>query len=96
MPSGIGASLAWRYFSGVDAEPSQGAVGADTHVKAESYFDLALTARLQQRLNLRIGVNNMFDREPPIVGAPAANGNTFPQVYDSLGRYVYAGFTIDF
>ena len=96
MPSGIGASLAWRYFSGTDAEPSQGAVGADTHVKAESYFDLALTARLQQRLNLRLGVNNIFDREPPIVGAPASNGNTFPQVYDALGRYLYAGFTVDF
>jgi len=96
LPSGIGASLAWRYFSGVDAEASQGAEGADAHIKAASYFDLALTARLQQRLNLRLGVNNMFDREPPIVGAPAANGNTFPQVYDSLGRYVYAGFTVDF
>ncbi|HWU92157.1 MAG TPA: TonB-dependent receptor [Sphingomicrobium sp.] len=96
MPNGIGASVAWRYFSGVDAAPGQGAVGADTHMAAQSYFDLSLTARMQQRLNLRLGVNNIFDREPPIVGAPAANGNTFPQVYDALGRYLYAGFTVDF
>jgi iron complex outermembrane recepter protein len=96
MPNGIGASVRWRYFSGVDAAPGQNAVGADEHVKAESYFDLTLTARMQQRLNLRLGVNNIFDKEPPIVGAPAANGNTFPQVYDALGRYIYAGFTVDF
>jgi iron complex outermembrane receptor protein len=96
MPNGIGASVRWRYFSGVDAAPGQNAVGADVHVKAESYFDLTLTARMQQRLNLRLGVNNVFDKEPPIVGAPAANGNTFPQVYDALGRYIYAGFTVDF
>ena len=96
MPNGIGASIAWRYFSGVDAAPGQGAVGADKHMAAQSYFDLSLTARMQQRLNLRLGVNNIFDREPPIVGAPAANGNTFPQVYDALGRYLYAGFTVDF
>jgi hypothetical protein len=25
-----------------------------------------------------------------------SNGNTFPQVYDALGRYLFAGFTIDF
>jgi len=24
------------------------------------------------------------------------NGNTFPQVYDALGRYVFAGVTVDF
>lgn len=96
MPNGIGASVRWRYFSGVDAAPGQGAVGADAHLKAESYFDLTLTARMQQRLNLRLGVNNVFDKEPPIVGAPAANGNTFPQVYDSLGRFIYAGATVDF
>ena len=96
MPNGIGVSVAWRYFSGVKAEETQGAEGADAHMKAESYIDLALTARMQQRLNLRLGVNNVFDKEPPIVGAPAANGNTFPQVYDALGRYIYAGFTVDF
>ena len=96
MPNGIGASVRWRYFSGVDAAPGQNAVGADQHVKAESYIDLTMTARMQQRLNLRLGVNNVFDKEPPIVGAPAANGNTFPQVYDALGRFIYAGFTVDF
>ena len=96
MPNGIGASIRWRYFSGVDAVSTQHALGNDQHVKAESYFDLTLTARMQQKLNLRLGVNNVFDKEPPIVGAPAANGNTFPQVYDALGRYIYAGFTVDF
>jgi len=24
------------------------------------------------------------------------NGNTFPQVYDTLGRYVFVGLTADF
>ena len=96
MPNGIGASVRWRYFSGLDAEPSQKAVGADTHLAAQSYFDLTLTARMAQKLNLRLGVNNIFDKQPPIVGAPSANGNTFPQVYDAMGRFIYAGFTVDF
>ena len=42
--------------------------------------------------NFRLGANNILDKEPPIVGgevsnAPFGNGNTFPQVYDALGRY---------
>jgi outer membrane receptor protein involved in Fe transport len=96
MPNGIGASLAWRYFSAVDAPPSAEANPGDAHMAAQSFFDLAFTARMEQRLNLRLGVNNLFDKEPPIVGGPAANGNTFPQVYDSMGRFFFAGFTVDF
>jgi hypothetical protein len=26
----------------------------------------------------------------------SANGNTFPQMYDSLGRFIFAGVTVDF
>ena len=74
---------------------------SDHRIAAQSYFDLALTARLADRYNFRIGANNVFDRSPPVasgnaVGPPFGNGNTFPQVYDALGRYVFAGVTVDF
>jgi outer membrane receptor protein involved in Fe transport len=70
-------------------------------IPSQSYFDLALTARLADRYNFRLGANNIFDKSPPVVGgevanAPFGNGNTFPQVYDALGRYLFAGVTIDF
>jgi outer membrane receptor protein involved in Fe transport len=37
------------------------------------------------------GVDNLFDKDPPIVSSAIAgpafgNGNTYPQVYDALGR----------
>jgi len=74
---------------------------SDHDIKAQSYFDLTLSARLADRFNFRIGAQNIFDKSPPLVsGAVAAppfgNGNTFPQVYDALGRYLFAGVTIDF
>ena len=69
----------------------------DKRLAAQSFFDLALTARVSDRLNLRLGANNIFDKSPPIVGSDvSANGNTFPQMYDSLGRFIFAGFTVDF
>jgi outer membrane receptor protein involved in Fe transport len=51
---------------------------------------------MAQKLNLRIGVNNIFDKDPPVQGLSIGNGNTFPQMYDSMGRYLFAGFTVDF
>jgi outer membrane receptor protein involved in Fe transport len=96
MPSGLGASVRWRHFSGVDAVSGTAAGPAEARLSARDYFDLTLTARLAQRLNLRIGANNIFDTDPPLAGNLASNGNTFPQVYDGLGRYLFAGFTVDF
>ena len=107
MPNGIGASIAWRHFSGtqldtLDKDPDlnggNGPTGnpGDNHMDRRDYFDLAFTARMAQKLNLRMGVNNIFDKDPPVQGLSLGNGNTFPQVYDSLGRYLFAGFTVDF
>jgi outer membrane receptor protein involved in Fe transport len=109
MPNGLGASVRWRHFSGVNCNPAldtgcgtvANPIPANERLSAQDYFDLAFTARLAQRLNLRLGANNIFDKDPPVAGGqviPAGfgNGNTYPQVYDALGRYLFAGFTVDF
>jgi outer membrane receptor protein involved in Fe transport len=48
-------------------------------------------------------VNNILDNDPPIFtsgnGACAVatcNGNTYGGAYDALGRYIYAGATLNF
>ena len=102
----------WRYFSSVrndtlSEDPDLNGTGTphsapgNAKYDARSYFDLALTARLADRYNLRLGANNILDTEPPVSGQevtplPYGTGNTFPQVYDALGRYLFAGVTIDF
>jgi outer membrane receptor protein involved in Fe transport len=96
MPNGLGISARWRHFSGVDAVEGTAAGPFEERLSAAEYYDLTFTARLAQRLNLRIGANNILDRQPPLAGALSSNGNTFPQVYDALGRYLFAGFTVDF
>jgi iron complex outermembrane recepter protein len=114
-PSGIGLSAQWRYFAGVDVENtssssslSQNFSPFNEHIPSQSYIDLTLTARIGDHYNFRLGVNNIFDREPPIIGANGAStvinacpgtvcsGNTFPNVYDAMGRYIFAGVTLDF
>ena len=115
MPNGLGISGQWRYFSAVkdDATSSDPDLAGvvrplDAKLNARSYFDVTLTARLADRYNFRMGVQNLLDTDPPLAGTnasgaygarsapPYGNGNTFPQVYDSLGRYMFAGVTVDF
>ena len=44
-------------------------------------------------------MTNIFNIQPPVVGGTAGSsgtnsGNTFPNVYDALGRTYFAGFTM--
>ncbi len=79
------------------------------HIKAFNYFDLASTITIGDHYNFRLGVNNLFDKRPPFTtGGSAAvdgtnlcptgtcNGNTYPGAWDALGRYIYAGATLNF
>jgi outer membrane receptor protein involved in Fe transport len=68
---------------------------------AVNYFDLALTYAVGDNFNFTLGANNLFDKSPPVTGsqscpAGVCNGNVYAQVYDSLGRYIFAGITLDF
>ena len=83
----------WRYFSSVDD------ASGNVELESTSYFDVSAIWNAREQLELRAGVNNVTDADPPIVGDGAApaiggNGNTFLGMYDALGRYwfVAAGF----
>lgn len=76
----------------------------DGRIGNYDYFDLTATWRVKDAYTIRVGVNNLFDRDPPIVdsnafpvaGPPFGNGNTYPGVYDSLGRTIFVGLTANF
>ncbi len=117
LPQGIGVSLQWRRVGKVkaetltDNESLEGDFNFDPglHIKAQNYFDLATTITFGEHYNFRLGVNNLFDREPPITTSGngsrsgsnlcptlSCSGNTYPSSWDYLGRYLYAGVTLDF
>lgn len=96
----------WRYFDSVNIDsssdqPSLSGSFADINktLDSQNYFDLAAFYTFTENTRFRAGVNNIFDEEPPLTAAAGAgfgNGNTYPQVYDALGRYIFAGVTVDF
>lgn len=90
-----------RYIDEVEeAVFGEGNVRTDgpTTLDDQAYFDLAATWNVLESTQLRLGVNNVFDEEPPLLPngpSGSANGNTFPN-YDNLGRYVFMGVNVSF
>ena len=62
------------------------------------YFDLALNYKVFDGMRVTLGVNNIFDKEPPM-GALIDNidyGPGFWGAYDVYGRYVFSGIQFTF
>ena len=108
--SGLDMNLRWRYIGPtlVDALSQSPLLSAPSSVypgysriPSYSYLDLSAAATLASNVSLRVGVNNLLDKDPPITlsgNCPVGpcNGNTWPGVYDPLGRYLYAKLTVKF
>ena len=96
-PWNLDLALTWRYYGSVDQylAPTN---RIDRTLAAQSYFDLAGTYSFSEKASVVIGVNNILDTDPDINGSvgTTGNGNTYPQTYDALGRYVFARARIAF
>ena len=70
-------------------------------IKAADYFDLTARFPVSDNLTLTLAVQNLFDKDPPLVGGEAGSttynsGNTFPSTYDTLGRRYTASVRLRF
>ena len=84
----------WRHF-GEAKELNDG----PTTLAAQNYLDISASWQILENTRMRFGINNLLDREPPIVpNTPSGvgNGNTFPGPYDAMGRYIFAGINFTF
>ena len=99
------ASVRWRHFGGVDYDgglTNGKSEGLDTIAQAEgedgeNYLDLNATFRFLGDSEILIGVNNVLDEEPPLVGGSlSSNANTIAGFYDTLGQYLFAQATFRF
>ena len=70
----------------------------DAHISAQNYIDLSAAWNVVKGLQLRAGVNNLFDRDPPINASSVVSSgaaNSYP-TYDQLGRQLFVAFTAKF
>ncbi len=101
-PWDLDLSFTWRHYGAVtglaqaNQEMPDGQL--DKNLPAEDYFDLAANWAITEKASVTLGINNVLDDNPSISGAvgTTGNGNTFPQTYDALGRYLFLRATVDF
>jgi outer membrane receptor protein involved in Fe transport len=110
-------SLNWRHIGPSNSSASNQDTGTDgglligsgftpaqipnSKIKAFDYLDLALRFNPSESFEWRLGVNNIADRNPPIVpggdyNTGNMNGNTFGGLYDVLGRTLFIGAGVKF
>ncbi|MBK9625731.1 MAG: TonB-dependent receptor [Rhodocyclaceae bacterium] len=110
-PWNVDLALTWRHISKVEHEARSSDADLngtyplsprDFELAARDYFDLAAAYRLNDTFTLYGGINNLMDKDPPTGDSTSssfssfANGNTYPQVYDSLGRFVHLSISAKF
>jgi iron complex outermembrane recepter protein len=96
-PWNLDVSLTGRHYS--KAELFNGAANRiDRVLSAETYVDLFGSYQVTDKAQVRLGVNNVLDNDPSLSASvgTTGNGNTYPQVYDALGRFIFAGVTVKF
>ncbi len=102
----FGVSLLWRHIGSTEIQPDQYAAPNDVFeqfrsIDAYNYFDLSASYDVTDNIKIRASMNNVMDKDPPVVGNEAADtrsnsGNTFPGVYDTLGRVYAIGVNVKF
>jgi len=98
------ASLRWQYIDGmINSEPEireltnrPPPVMAVPEVGSHSYFDLTLESDMSDHWNLRFGITNLFNKEPPFLGSANISANTDPRTYDILGRRFFLRLTANY
>jgi len=90
------ASVVWRYFGAVDYTEGTDEIIGDG-ISSQSYIDLKASFDVSDNIGVLVGVNNVLDKEPPMVGGSiSTNANTVAGFYDSLGRYLHTSVTFKF
>ena len=94
-PWDVALTATWRYTGSVDLFGGNGEGELQGGLGSENFIDLAGRYSLNDSVGFRMGVNNIFDNDPPL-STSGANGNTFPGTFDSVGRFIFFGVNVEF
>jgi iron complex outermembrane receptor protein len=108
-PWNVDLTLSWRYIGKVSLDQNSqdptlnlASVGVydsfNREIAGYSYLDLATAWNVWKGVQIRGGINNLLDKDPPVVTSEITAGgaaNTY-ETYDLLGRQVYLAVTAKF
>ena len=86
-----------RYLQGVNVENDRPNFGS---ISSFMYHDIQVRYTLDEKYEFYVGIDNIFDEEPPELGqgipGDVTGTNTAADVYDVIRQYGYAGFKLRF
>jgi outer membrane receptor protein involved in Fe transport len=109
--AGLDFTVRWRFIgpsevdrSSTDPQLHAPFYTATAHIPGYNYIDLSASAPLGDHFNVRVGVNNVADKNPPLILSgtlsdcpnTSCNNNTWVGTYDTLGRYIFFNVTATF
>ena len=100
---GLDLHAQWRFIGAtqVDALSQSSLLHSPTtvfpgydHIPTFSYLDLSASVAVNSSVSVRVGANNVLDKDPPVIlsaNCPVGpcNNNTWTQTYDPSGRFLY-------
>jgi outer membrane receptor protein involved in Fe transport len=107
-PWSTDVALTWRHIAKVNIDLSSSNpllngsfAPVDKELGERDYLDLAASWNVTKQLTISGGIDNLLDKDPPIISSSIAgpafgNGNTYPQVYDALGRKLFVSLQYRF
>jgi len=92
--------MKWRYLGSVDYEGTVDQIAQKNLSSAFNYLDVNATFRFLENSDVIVGINNITDEEPPLLGSTVGNAlgnaNTVAGFYDTLGMFGFVNVTFRF
>jgi iron complex outermembrane recepter protein len=96
-------SLLWRHIGSMDAQANEAAAlfPEFRSVDSQNYFDLTFGYNFSDFARFSVLIANVTDEDPPILGNETGSttfnsGNTFPSLFDTMGRIYTANVKFTF
>lgn len=81
----LSTSVNWSHLSSVRDDDDDTDFSVE-RLRSYDTIDLTMSFDVNDNFNLSMGVNNLFNKQPFIIGDNAEQANTYPGTYDVLGR----------
>jgi iron complex outermembrane recepter protein len=88
-------SVDWRHLSPVHDDDDTTVYSVE-RIKAYDYFDLTASFNVMKKFTWTVGVNNIANKKPPILGDNQEQSNTYPSTYDVYGRAFFTSVTFKY
>jgi len=97
-PWNVDVTATWRYYDAVTNIVPATSANIDYELGSRSYVDMTANWNITEKASFMLGINNVLDKDPPLSSAvgTTGNGNTYPQTYDAMGRWIFMRAQVGF